>query len=201
MIINNNFSLLQNQQSKPTFKSVDYFHPIKNSPKMICGCCGKKTLPILKYIKATKSLALPLQIQIEKGVMDCLKQVFPTAWRAIEALSKKDPDKNIDEIIRSNNTDTNEYYVLLKEAIIVDIENNDEYKDLSPEKKDRIINKTFFDLNDRGRSYMKRSSIVMNELAPLAQYLEGIPQEVFEQFESFHLLLEQLLVSARHLLK
>ena len=55
MIINNNFTLFQNQQSKPTFKSADYFHSIKNSPKMICGCCGKKTLPILKYISINTS--------------------------------------------------------------------------------------------------------------------------------------------------
>ena len=32
---------------------------------------------------------------------------------------------------------------------------------------------------------MKRSSIVMNELAPLAQYLEGVQQEVFDQFEYY----------------
>lgn len=182
MIINGNFTLFQNQQSKPTFKAVDYFHPIKNSPKMICGCCGKKTLSIIRYMKTITSIALPLQVQLEKGALDYLEKSFPKAWETIKRFSENNPTKTLDEILHYKNIGINDKYVELRNAVAQDIEQNKEDIGVDDVKQYRHVDKIFFDLNDFGRTYMKQSSIVIDRLMPLAQYLSGAQREVFDQF-------------------
>jgi hypothetical protein len=50
---------------------------------------------------------------------------------------------------------------------------------------ERNIGKVFFDTIDSARSYMKSSSVVMKQLAPLKGFLSDIQKEVFEQFDIY----------------
>lgn len=184
MIINNNFTLFKNQQSKPAFKA-DYFQSIKNLPNMTCGYCGRKTLSIEKYMQSIISTSLPLKKQLEKGVLNYLKQILPKTWEKIKTLAELYPLSTLDEITHSKKAEINNNYVELKSSVVEDINANDEYKNLNKREKHRIIDKIFFDLNDIGRSYMKQCSIVIENLLPIASYLDGEKKKVFEQFEIY----------------
>ena len=188
MIINNNLSLFnfsQKQQTKPAFKAADYFQPIKNHSKMICGCCGKKTLPITKYMQAVTRLGLSLKVQIEKGVLDYLKDGFPRTWEKLVSLSAMYPLESLDKILHGQGSQVNDKYIELKQSVVEDIEENEEIKNLSKPAKNKHIRKIFFDLNDNARTYMKPSQDVFSVIKPLKIYLSEAKKGFFEQMEEY----------------
>ena len=141
MIINNSF-LYKKQETKPTFKA-DYFQPIKNLPNITCAYCGKKTLSIEKYIQSLLSISLPLKEQVEKGVLNYLKDFFPKTWEKIINLSKTYPQNTLDEITHNKNAEVNDNYIELKKTVIDDIKTNNKYENLDKREMHRFINKTF----------------------------------------------------------
>ena len=186
MIITNNFNITQKQQTKPAFKGPVYFQQIKAIPDMICGCCGKKTLHVDKFIKAVTPLSKPLSVQVENGVLNYLKWKFPKAWETIQSFTERFPDQSLDEIIHTEDNDVNEQYTELKKAVVEDIDTQKETYDFATGiERERFVGKVFFDLTDNSRAYMVSSAEVIEHLLPLKQYLVGPKKEVFEQFEIY----------------
>lgn len=184
MKINN--LLPQNNQTKPTFNGLNYFHQVKALPDMVCGCCGRKTLNTDKFVKAVIPLSKPLSVQKEKGVLNYLEWKYPKAWETIKSFTERFPECSLDEIIHDKNGETNDSYVELKKAVVEDIEAQKEIHNFTTIiERDRFVNKTFYDLADHGRAYMLPSAEVIKQLLPLKQYLTGVKKEVFEQLEIY----------------
>jgi hypothetical protein len=117
-------------------------------------------------------------VRMPRGAQN-VKKSFPKSWETVNKFSEQYPNNTLDEIIHGKKSVVNENYIALKEAVVEDIEGNEENKGLGPLRKHRYINKIFFDLSDIGRSYMQQSSVVIDRLRPLAPYLDGIKKEVF----------------------
>ncbi len=178
--VNNN---LQCKQKKLTFKAGDYFMPIKQIPGMVCACCGKKVLTADKLVKAETSISKPLSFVMEKGVFNYLKKNCPVVWVQLEEFVKKFPKLTLDEILDG---EENENYVLLKQAVVRSLSK----ENLEPNTTERInldrqIGQVFYDMLERGRSYMKSSAVVIKKLLPFKEYLYGAKKDAFEQLEIY----------------
>lgn len=172
----------QNNQKTPAFRGPEIFNAIKSLPEMNCVICNKPTLRNDLYVKTLTPLSKSLAYNMGKGVLEYVERKYPLVWAQLQAFAEKYPKASLDEILDDNNG----AYVELKQSVVKTLEPMP-VPHFTPERieLERNIGKVFFDTIDSARSYMKSSSVVMKQLAPLKGFLSDIQKEVFEQFDIY----------------
>ena len=158
---------------------------IKQIKDLPCACCGKPVLEASRVFAAYKSVARPLLENLKKINFSWFERNIPKAVELLKNFAAEQPKSNVDEILEDKEklqllTEVIKEHYMTPEALA-------EVKD-DPYGKKRLsykVSDEMREIQSRGRSVLKSSSVVMKRFAPMKKYLYGRDYEIFEQFEIY----------------
>ena len=170
-------------QNRPTFKSYDYFTPIKNIKHLTCACCGKPMILVDDFVKALGSVAKSLKFNMENGGMIMVENLYPKVWAVLQKFAEKFPQLSLDQIIEGDLARKTEFKLAAVDSV--------ETTEAGPNTKariyeDRDIDKIFLDTLDRARTFMEPAPKVIKALMPFKSYIfDDVKKGVFQQLEIY----------------